>query len=189
MGLEGLSLAAVSAIDMALWDALAKSAAVPLACLLGGTIGTVPAYSSNGLYLKEPVVLAKEAEELIAEGGFTGLKLRLGRSRLSDDLRALEAVRRVCGDDFLFMVDFSQVYSLDQALTNCRVLDDAGLYWMEEPILYDNLAGLAQLRRKLRTPIQIGENFWGLRSLSTAIDREATDFIMPDLMRIGGVTG
>lgn len=189
IGLEGLTMAAVSGLDMAFWDALAQSVGLPLARLLGGSVGTVPAYSSNGLYLKDPFHLEREADELQAEGGFTGLKLRLGRAKLKDDLAAIEAVRKSCGDDFLFMADFSQIYSMAEALERCRVFDDLGLYWLEEPIVYDNFTGLADLRRRLKTPIQIGENFWGPRGLHQAIIAEATDFIMPDLMRIGGVTG
>ncbi len=87
VGYEGLSMIAVSGLDMAAWDALARAAEVPLCVLLGGSVGTVPAYNSNGLWLHEPAAVADEALELIAEGGFEGLKLRLGRDRLADDWR------------------------------------------------------------------------------------------------------
>ncbi len=159
VGLEGMSLAAVSAVDMALWDALARAAELPLAVFLGGTLGAVPAYNSNGLWLIDPLLLGREASELAAEGGFKGLKLRLGRDQPADDLAAIEAVRAAVGDEILLMVDFNQGLTLDRALHRCRELDDQGLYWFEEPIVYDNLAGYAELRRRLRTPIQIGENF------------------------------
>ena len=69
------------------------------------------------------------------------------------------------------------------------MIDDLGLTWIEEPILYENLAGCAQLATELKTPIQIGENFYGPRDLQAALDAKACDFVMPDLMRIGGVTG
>jgi mandelate racemase len=82
VGREGVSLIAVSGLDMAAWDALAKGAGLPLAVFLGGTVGPVPAYNSNGLWLTPPDTLATEAAALVAEGGFTGLKLRLGRERL-----------------------------------------------------------------------------------------------------------
>ena len=83
VGYEGIAMIAVSGIDMAIWDALAKAANLPLAILLGGTLGRVPAYNSNGLWLTEVGGLAVEAAELVAEGGFTALKLRLGRDRLT----------------------------------------------------------------------------------------------------------
>jgi mandelate racemase len=189
VGLEGMSLAAVSAVDMALWDALARATDKPLAVYLGGTLAPVPAYNSNGLWLTDPAGLRDDAASLVAEGGFKGLKLRLGRDRLADDLAAIEAVRAAAGQDVLLMVDFNQGLTFDRALRRCHELDDQGLYWLEEPIAYDNLTGFARLREELDTPIQIGENFWGPRQAHQALAAGACDFIMPDLMRIGGVTG
>ena len=82
VGYEGMSLIAVSGLDMAAWDALAKAANLPLAMLLGGSLAPVPAYNSNGLWLADVDTLADEAEALVSEGGFQALKLRLGRDRL-----------------------------------------------------------------------------------------------------------
>src|SRR5262249_35240888 len=97
VGREGISLIAISGLDMAAWDALAQAAGLPLAVYLGGTVGPVPAYNSNGLWLTAPDALATEAAALATEGGFTALKLRLGREKLSDDLAALAAVREGVG--------------------------------------------------------------------------------------------
>jgi mandelate racemase len=189
IGNEGVAMIAVSGLDMASWDALAKAASMPLAVFLGGSLGRVPAYNSNGLWLTESASLGDEAQMLIAEGGFKGLKLRLGRDRLVDDLGAISAVRRTAGDDIKLMVDFNQGLSLGDARHRCHALDAQGLYWFEEPIFYSNLSGYAELRRKLKTPIQLGENFYGPRSLLQAVSAGASDYVMPDLMRIGGVTG
>ena len=189
VGYQGLSMIAVSGLDMAAWDALARAAEVPLCVLLGGSVGPVKAYNSNGLWLQEPAKLAAEAIELREEGGFTGLKLRLGRERLRDDLATLEAVRKSVGADMELMVDFNQGLHLGEALQRCHAIDDAGLAWIEEPIVYDNLEGYRQLAAELKTPIQIGENFYGPRDLHTALQIKACDFVMPDFMRIGGVTG
>ena len=189
VGLEGVSMIAVSGLDMAAWDALAKAANMPLAVFLGGSLGPVPAYNSNGLWLTDVASLGGEATELVAEGGFRGLKLRLGRERLADDLAAIRTVRTAVGDDIKLMVDFNQGLSLGDALHRCHALDDQGLYWLEEPIAYNNLAGFAQLARELKTPIQLGENFYGPRALYQAVAMGCGDYVMPDLMRIGGVTG
>jgi mandelate racemase len=189
VGYEGLSMIAASGLDMAAWDALAKAANLPLCVLLGGTIGPVKSYNSNGLWLKEPAELAAEALELRDEGGFTGLKLRLGRPRIADDLQALDAVRNALGDDVQLMVDFNQGLDLAEALQRCHSIDDRGLAWIEEPIVYDNLDGYAKLAAELETPLQIGENFYGPREMHKAIQRNASDLVMPDFMRIGGVTG
>jgi mandelate racemase len=189
VGLEGVTLIAVSGLDMAAWDALAKAAGLPLAVHLGGSLASVPAYHSGGLWLTPLKTLAKEAAELVAEGGFTGLKLRLGRERIADDVQAIRAVRDVLGPDGQIMTDFNQGLSLGDALHRCHGLDDQGLYWFEEPIACDNLAGYAQLTRELKTPVMLGENFYGPRALHAALRAGAGDYVMPDLMRIGGVTG
>jgi mandelate racemase len=189
VGYEGVSMIAVAGLDMAAWDALAKAANMPLAVLLGGSLGPVPAYNSNGLWLTDVATLGDEAAQLVAEGAFTGLKLRLGRDRLTDDLAAIRAVRDAVGDHVKLMVDFNQGLTLGDALHRCHALDDQGLYWFEEPTTYNNLAGYAQLARELDTPVQLGENFYGPRELSRAIELRAGDYVMPDLMRIGGVSG
>lgn len=189
VGYQGLSMIAVSGVDMAAWDALAKSVDVPLCVLLGGSVGSVPAYNSNGLWLKAPAAVAEEAVELRDEGGFRGLKLRLGRERPGDDVATVEAVRRMVGDDLQIMVDFNQGLHRGEALQRCHMLDDLGLAWIEEPLAYDDLDGHAQLAAELNTPIQIGENFYGPRDLQLALQKRACDYVMPDFMRIGGVTG
>jgi mandelate racemase len=189
VGYEGLSMIAVAGLDMAVWDALARAAELPLCVLLGGGTGSVPAYNSNGLWLKEPEAVADEAVELIQEGGFRALKLRLGRDKLAEDLATVAAVRARVGEDIALMVDFNQGLHLGEALECCHAIDDLGLAWIEEPIVYDNLEGYARLTAELKTPIQIGENFYGPRELYKALQLKACDYVMPDFMRIGGVTG
>src|SRR6476646_6180014 len=175
VGYQGQSMIAVSGLDMAAWDALGKAAGLPLCVLLGGSVGPVRAYNSNGLWLQQPRIVAEQAIELRDEGGFRGLKLRLGREKLRDDMH--------------LMIDFNQGLDLGEALQRCHAIDDLGLDWIEEPIVYDNLDGYIQLAAELKTPIQIGENFYGPRDLHKALQSKACDFVMPDFMRIGGVTG
>lgn len=189
LGRQGVSLIAMSLLDMAIWDAVAKAAGQPLAVMLGGSVGDVRAYNTNGLWLIPHDRLAAEAEELVAEGGFKAIKIRLGRETLKADLAALDTVRRAVGPDVDLMCDFNQGLALHDALTRCHGLDDQGLYWFEEPVVYDNYAQCAQLTRELKTPISIGENIYGARSFYDAVTAGAADLYMPDLMRIGGVTG
>jgi mandelate racemase len=189
VGYEGITMIAVAGLDMAAWDALAKAAGMPLAVFLGGSLAPVPAYNSNGLWLTDVATLGAQATELGGEGDFKALKLRLGRDRLPDDLEAIKTVGHAVGDDVKLMVDFNQGLSLGDALHRCHALDDQGLDWFEEPITYDNLAGYAQLTRELDTPVQLGENFYGPRDLFQALEMRAGDYVMPDLMRIGGVSG
>ena len=180
---------AVSGLDMAAWDALAKAATLPLCALLGGSVGPVKSYNSNGLWLKEPDPVAAEALELQAEGDFEALKLRLGRENPQDDMKTVRAVRNSLGPQIELMIDYNQGLTLAEAMSRCHMIDDLGLSWIEEPIVYDNIDGYAQLTSDLKTPIQIGENFYGPRDLHIALQKKACDFVMPDFMRIGGVTG
>jgi mandelate racemase len=188
-GREGVGLVATSALDMAIWDAVSKAAGLPLATYLGATVAPVRAYNTNGLWLLPVDQLADEARSLVAEGQFSAIKMRMGRPRLRDDIAALEAVRGAVGPDVRLMVDFNQALDMSEARLRLHALDDQGLQWFEEPIVYDHYAGTAQLARELKTPIQIGENIYGPRSFYQAVQAQAADLYMPDLMRIGGVTG
>ena len=114
---------------------------------------------------------------------------RMGRDRPKEDIATVEAVRKSVGDDMHLMIDFNQGLDMAEALIRCHMIDDLGLDWIEEPIVYDNLDGYTQLTAELKTPIQIGENFYGPRELHKALMKNACDLVMPDFMRIGGVTG
>jgi mandelate racemase len=188
-GYQGLALAAVAGLDIALWDALAKAAGLPLARLLGGTMEPVPAYNSNGLGLIPPAATGDEALELLAEGGFTALKVRVGRDSAADDVAAVRRVRAAVGDQVTLVADYNQGLALGEALERCHGLDAEGLAWIEEPLRYDDLDGHARIARDIATPVMLGENFYGPRAMLAAIRAQACDLVMPDLMRIGGVTG
>ncbi|MEL7468398.1 MAG: enolase C-terminal domain-like protein [Pseudomonadota bacterium] len=189
VGYAGLNMIAASGVDMVVWDALARAADMPLVTLLGGSPGPVKAYNSNGLWLQSPEEVAAEALVLRDEGGFTGLKMRLGRSDPADDLATLAAVRAAVGPNMALMVDYNQGLNLAEALHRCNQIDDLGLEWIEEPIVYDNFDGYAKLKDDLKTPLMIGENFYGPREMHQALRVGACDLVMPDFMRIGGVTG
>lgn len=188
IGVTGIVRMALSAIDVAAWDALAIAARMPLAQFLGASPRPVRAYNSCGLGLMTPQEVADEAEKLLA-GGFRAIKLRLGYPTLAADLAALDAVRKRVPADVAVMVDYNQALTLAQALERGRALDKQGIYWLEEPIRHDDYAGNARLVRELATPVQIGENFNLITSMEQALDAGAADYVMPDLDRIGGVTG
>src|SRR6266480_650677 len=156
VGYEGLSMIAASGLDMAAWDALAKAAGLPLCVLLGGSVGPVKSYNSNGLWLIGPEAAGAEALEIRDEGGFEGIKLRLGRNRLQDDLSALDAIRKAVGDDMDLMVDFNQGLNFAEALERCHAIDDFGLAWIEEPIVYDRIStGRASFTKRSRRRLAI----------------------------------
>jgi mandelate racemase len=184
-GVIGLAL---SALDVACWDAMAIAAGKPLAEFLGGKRKAVRAYNSNGLGLMPPGKLADEAEELLA-GGYRAVKLRLGYGTLAGDLAAVRAVRKRLPDEIAIMTDYNQALTVEEALERGRALESEGLAWIEEPVEHDDYAGCARIARELATPIQIGENFVGPNAMASAIAAQAADYMMPDVMRIGGVTG
>ena len=188
IGVQGIVRMAMAAFDTACWDALAIAANMPLATYLGGSPRPVPAYNSCGLGLMPPAALADEAEKLLA-GGFRAVKLRLGYATLEEDVAALHAVKKRVPGAIKIMVDFNQALSVDDALKRGLALDSEGVSWIEEPIRHDDYRGCAMLARELQTPIQIGENFSEPRAMAEALDLQACDYVMPDLERIGGVTG
>jgi mandelate racemase len=188
IGVQGIVRMAMAGFDVACWDALAIAAGKPLAALLGGAPRPIAAYNSNGLGLMPPEAAADEAEKLL-EGGFSAVKLRLGRPTLAADLAAVRAVRSRLPDAISLMVDFNQALTVAEALRRGRALEREGVYWIEEPIRHDDYRGYSRLARSLEVPIQIGENFSLPFAMAEAIRLQACDYVMPDVERIGGVTG
>jgi mandelate racemase len=188
IGVQGIVRMAMSGFDVACWDALATAAGLPLAKLLGAEPRPIPAYNSCGLGLMPINALADEAEKLLA-GGFRAMKLRLGYPTLKEDIAAVHAVKARIPNGVALMVDYNQALGRDEAMTRGRALEREDIFWLEEPIRHDDYAGAAALKRALDVPIQIGENFSLTASMREAVDADASNYVMPDLERIGGVTG
>jgi mandelate racemase len=177
---------AMAALDMAAWDAQARAAGVPLVRLLGGTSRALPAYNSLGMHdVDEVGRLAVESAEL----GFTAMKIKVGYPDVRTDVAAVRAVRREVGDRLALMVDYNQSLDVPEAIRRIRVLDDEGLTWVEEPTRADDYEGHARIARAVRTPLSIGENWWGPSDMAKSLAAGASTFGMPDVMKIGGVTG
>jgi mandelate racemase len=190
IGVQGIVRMALAGFDTAAWDALAVAAGQPLCRLLGAVPRPIPAYNSCGLGLMDDLgALAAEAETLLAMGNFSAVKLRLGYPTVAQDIAAVQAVRKRIGNDAKLMVDYNQALSLDEAFERGRALDAEDIFWLEEPIRHDDYAGTARLARELKTPIQIGENFSLASGMAVALEQARPDYVMPDLERIGGVTG
>ena len=186
LGAQGLVGMALAAIDMALWDALARVHGMPLVRLLGGMAKPIRAYAAIGYDGVQGC--AKAAEEWAAQG-FTGIKAKIGYPTVQEDVAVVRAMRKAAGADIAIMVDYNQCLTAAEAIERLRALDDEGLTWVEEPTLAHDYAGHAAVAREARTPIQCGENWWGTLDMVHAIEAQASDFVMPDVMKIGGVTG
>ena len=188
LGVTGAVRMALSLFDMALWDALAQSSGMPLAALLGSSPRDLQAYDSRGLGLMEPDRLSQEADALLAKG-LKAVKLRLGYPSAGEDIAALKSVRRAVGDGVAIMVDYNQALTVAEAIARGRQLEKEGIYWLEEPIPHEDYEAYCAIARELSVPIQIGENFNGPKGMLHALSARASDYVMPDVVRIGGVTG
>ena len=188
IGVTGTVRMALSGVDAAMWDALAIAAGLPLASMLGSAPRPIPAYNSCGLGLMAPAAVADEAVRL-TERGFKAVKLRLGYPTLEEDVAALKAVRKRLAAGIEVMVDYNQALSVKDALLRANALAKEGAAWLEEPVRHDDLAGNARLAASNKLPLQIGENFNGVEAMAAALEAQACNLVMPDLARIGGVTG
>jgi mandelate racemase len=186
LGTQGLVGMALAAIDMALWDALARVHSVRLVRLLGGVEKPVRPYGAVGY---DGVEGYAKAAEYWATRGFTGIKAKIGYPTVHEDVAVVRAMRKAAGANMSIMVDYNQCLTPTEAVERLRVLDDEGLTWVEEPTLAHDHAGHALVAREARTPIQCGENWWGTLDMQHAIEAHASDLVMPDVMKIGGVTG
>ncbi len=108
---------------------------------------------------------------------------------MQEDVAVVRAIRKAAGADMNIMVDYNQCLTPTEAVERMRVMDDEGLTWVEEPTLAHDHAGNALVARESRTSVQCGENWWGTTDLQHAIEANASDLIMPDVMKIGGVSG
>ena len=188
IGVTGTVRMALSGLDAAIWDAVAVAAKLPLASLLGSAPRPIPAYNSCGLGLMAPAAVADEAVRLI-ERGFRAVKLRLGYPTLEEDLAALKAVRARLGSGIEVMVDYNQALSVEEGVKRARALAEEGVSWLEEPIRHDDLGGNAKIAAGTKLPLQLGENFNGVEAMEAALQARACGLVMPDVARIGGVTG
>lgn len=186
LGTQGLVGMALAGIDMALWDALARTRQVSLAALLGGAARPVQAYGAVGYDGEHGS--ARAAEEW-ARRGVRGIKAKIGYPTIQEDLAVVRAMRRAVGDRMAIMVDYNQSLTPAEAVERLRALDGEGLTWVEEPVGSHDFEGHARVTREARTPIQCGENWWGAGDMRQAIASGASDYMMADAMKIGGVTG
>lgn len=180
----GIGMHALSAVDIACWDIVAKTAGLPLNRLLGGYRQTVPVYGSGGWVTLDDSALVAECQAF-AEQGIAAYKLKIGTPR---DAERVALLRREMGDDFTLLVDANQNYNVREAIEVSRRLAEYGVAWLEEPVIADSVDDLAETARHSAIPIAAGENAylrWGFREIC---ERRAVAFLQPDVVRCGGVT-
>lgn len=184
-GIVGLGIAAV---DIALWDLMAKRAELPLYQLLGGAREAVPVYNTDGgwLHLTE-AELVRQSVEFVAQG-FKGIKMKVGRDSLLEDVARVHAVRKAIGEEPYLMIDANMKWNAREAIQLARRVEDAGLFWFEEPIEADDVDSHAVLREKTTIPIAVGETLYNKFVFQEYIAQGAADILQPDAVRVGGIS-
>lgn len=190
-GSSGMAIAAISGIDIALWDIIGKSCGKPIHKLIGGVYrDTVQAYAT-GLYFIDMDRLIEEAVEE-AQGyvadGFTAVKMKIGLGSPKLDIARVEAVRKAIGDDIRLMVDANHCFSVPAAIRLGRELEQLNVEWFEEPISPEDLDGYVEVTRALDMAVAGGENEytrWGFRDI---VARKAMDIVQPDVCAAGGIS-
>jgi mandelate racemase len=186
VGWQGFIGMALSGLDMAFWDVLARERGEPLMRLLGGEARALPAYDSYGLIdVKADLPVVERA----VEKGFRAIKIKIGDGDLAHDAAVVREVRHAIGASIALMVDFNQ--SLDPVEARRRIarLAEFDLHWVEEPVEAEDVHGHARVRATSPVPIQTGENWWFPRDMEKSIAAGASDYAMLDVMKIGGITG
>jgi len=186
LGIQGLLGMWFSGVEMALWDVLGKLEDKPVAALLGGDVRPLRTYDSYGIV--DPAEDLPLIEESLRQG-FTGIKIKVGLGDVDDDVKSIAAVRDLIGPDVALMVDYNQSLDVAEALERARRISAYDIYWLEEPVPAEDLAGHRAVREQSSIQVQTGENWWYPSGGENAINADCSDFIMPDLMKIGGFTG
>jgi L-alanine-DL-glutamate epimerase-like enolase superfamily enzyme len=186
---NGIFHLAKAAIDMACWDIKGKSAGLPVATMIGGSRARVDAYASGALLRGYSLDCLRETATALAEMGFRQMKLQCGSEPTDEEaVSRVRTVREAVGGELEIMCDMNQLWSAHRARRLGRLLEGFRLAWIEDPIAADDHDGLAYLSRVLRTPVVAGEYEYGIRGFRSLLLARATDIVMIDVCRVGGIT-
>ena len=189
VGPGGLLHTALAPLDIAVWDAAGKTIGQPLHRLLGGYRDRMPTYASDGLWVSLSLDELAASARRHVEAGFPAVKLRIGKEPTPElEARRVRTVREAVGPEVRIMVDAVESWSLIQARNSGRVLQEATIAWLEDPVHHQDVPGLAQLRRELHVPIAAGEHLYHLDAFRRLLEARAVDVVILDLARVGGVT-
>lgn len=186
-GARGIGGMAINAIDVALWDLSGKAADKPLHQLLGGARERIAAYGSGvNLNLSQDELLVQVEGWLTR--GYDAVKVKVGSEDLNEDVERIGAVRELIGPKRRLMVDANQAWTVSEAVVRTRSLEPHQPYWIEEPLISDDVLGHAKVREAVSTAIAVGENIHSRFEMATYVQLGAVDIIQADVVRIGGIT-
>ena len=186
-GRGGPAVLAQSAFDIALWDLKARRAGTALWRLLGGHDPRVPCYA-GGIDLDLPLPDLIRQTDGNLDRGFRAIKMKVGRDRLAEDVARVAAMRAHLGEGFPLMVDANMRWTADTAIRAARALAPHQPYWLEEPVVPEDVAGHARVLREGGVPVASGENLRSLWEFGALIAAGGVSFPEPDVTNCGGVT-
>ena len=190
-GLTGMTISAISGIDIALWDIIGKSVGKPIHKLIGGAFRSEIEAYATGLYFKDMARLNEEAVEearRYRDQGFKAVKMKIGLGSIKKDLDRVGAVRDAIGPEVLLMVDANHCFNVPQAINIGRELEKLDVHWFEEPISPEDLEGYVEVTRRLDMAVAGGENEFTKFSFKAILEARAMDIVQPDVCAAGGIT-
>ena len=186
-GRGGPTVLAISAVDIALWDLKAKRANTALWKLLGGFDPNVPCYAGGIDLLLPADKLLKQTDDNLKKG-FRAIKMKVGRDKLSEDVKRVKAMRNHLGDGFPLMADANMRWTADEAIRAAKAFQSSDLTWLEEPTIPEDYEGHARVAKEGGIPIASGENLRSLWEFKQLISCGGASFPEPDVTNCGGVT-
>lgn len=188
-GRRGLELRAISAVDIAVWDAIGKETGRSVHQLLGGCRDSVPAYVAGGYYVDGKGMSALQAEVSgKVRTGANAIKMKIGAVPIAEDIARVDAVIEAVGANVSVLVDANNAYSRLDALKMARLLEERDIFWFEEPLSPEDNAGAAELVRRTDVPIALGENEYTITGFRELVDARAADVLNADAQILGGIT-
>jgi len=189
VGRDGISAMAISSLDTACWDISAKIHEVPLWKFLGGRRNRIRCYASEGLWLNYSIEQLQEEALFFKNKGFGGMKLRVGKKDLKEDIDRVSAVRETVGKKMNLMVDVNQGWNQQKAFEAIESFKPFDLTWIEEPVDHEDYSLCSEVKRKSTIPICSGETNYNVGGMLRLLSDDCVDFLMPDLQRCSGITG